>query len=982
MIRVKGTIQQVRAVQQKLKAMQGLKFITKVFTVSIDKRHSSMWWKYWKGVKKEQEELYDIVIEDHKKCDAEARGADEGATIAYEFTICGSDETGSDKAAEELSKTHTTQKIINLSEMATKQLDKGRKEKELHVTDQYIVNMFIDFRGHRVILTAPGESSDDLEAAEGEIQRFIGNHTLMEKDIMVDDQVIGLILCSNKSKHSPHLVHANQISKPHGVSVQCLRHPLRGLRLRGSPEGIMQVEPLIHQSVIAQIQATVDKLQFPVDALLLPFVESPEFVHFKSKLRDELCVLCTFPKSKKNNKIVKSVYLKTTTSASCVKVEVSKGKLINEHTSVDAIVNAANEHLQHNGGVARSIVEAGGEVIQKESSEYTKRNGRLKTGDVVCLGAGNLACKKIIHAVGPRWVDGSKGEEQALYFTVLSCLQACQREGFESIALPAGIFGVPDQVCVQASLKAIRDFCQSTPNMCITIVRLVLLHDFVAERFALALDSDILLGCTLSESLATTCTTFSHDYTWEWMDDTGTFTPYESQLSAQLNDAYKNNPNGSTSLIVNGRSYTVHFDTMLQVNTVTKFTRRMRRVSPSSATATTEQPSVLWKYCNDLQTWTPYEPDDSQAIEKMYQRQTPGQLVIKGKMYGFDFSQMSQINMGTSYSRSIKRSIMDIPEVQSPGVEGKQIIITLCGPTANLPLAKSTLDDKLKSAIRKEDITFATPLEKKIISIVEEHRLTFRVAAAAAGGDHKRGTKNITFHGLSSAVKEALSAIQEEIINYHTSTTRPDESGVEDPEEWESRAQSNNLELFPVDSGSPEWHKVVGNFNTTLPNSVIKVTRIQNKWLWERYAQHKQRLAFKNNGNVNEKELFHGTSHNDPRLIYEGEDGFDMRFCVQGMWGLANYFAVNASYSNSYAYTRSYGSREMFMVKVLTGDSYRCDSNRSLRMPPEKPGTGGGQLRFATVRYDTVTGETAGSQVFMTYDNDKAYPAYLIQYSC
>ena len=70
----------------------------------------------------------------------------------------------------------------------------------------------------------------------------------------------------------------------------------------------------------------------------------------------------------------------------------------------------------------------------------------------------------------------------------------------------------------------------------------------------------------------------------------------------------------------------------------------------------------------------------------------------------------------------------------------------------------------------------------------------------------------------------------------------------------------------------------------------------------------------------------------------------------------------------------------MFLVNVLTGGSFQCPSNPNLRMPPEKPGVGSGKLQFAKVRYDSVTGTTKGSQVFMIYDNDKAYPAYLILY--
>jgi hypothetical protein len=47
--------------------------------------------------------------------------------------------------------------------------------------------------------------------------------------------------------------------------------------------------------------------------------------------------------------------------------------------------------------------------------------------------------------------------------------------------------------------------------------------------------------------------------------------------------------------------------------------------------------------------------------------------------------------------------------------------------------------------------------------------------------------------------------------------------------------------------------------------------------------------------------LFHGSKSTKPDKIYESEEGFDIRFSQGGMWGYANYFAVNASYSNEYA---------------------------------------------------------------------------------
>ena len=195
--------------------------------------------------------------------------------------------------------------------------------------------------------------------------------------------------------------------------------------------------------------------------------------------------------------------------------------------------------------------------------------------------------------------------------------------------------------------------------------------------------------------------------------------------------------------------------------------------------------------------------------------------------------------------------------------------------------------------------------------------------------------------------------------------------------------QTKTTQVFPLQQGTLEWCRVDQLFKKTMPPStIVQITRIQNKWLWERYVFQQKRLGVKNGGNVNELELFHGTRSNDPKLIYENEDGFDMRCSTQGMWGQANYFAVNASYSHRYAHTTSDGYKEMFLVKVLTGYScdYHSNACSSLRKPPMKSTGASGEVSFTQVQYDTVTGVADGSQVYMTYDNDKAYPAYLIKY--
>jgi hypothetical protein len=55
--------------------------------------------------------------------------------------------------------------------------------------------------------------------------------------------------------------------------------------------------------------------------------------------------------------------------------------------------------------------------------------------------------------------------------------------------------------------------------------------------------------------------------------------------------------------------------------------------------------------------------------------------------------------------------------------------------------------------------------------------------------------------------------------------------------------------------------------------------------------------------------LYHGTGKTPPKAIYESEEGFNINYANDGMWGKANYFASNSSYSNAYASVLPNGKR-------------------------------------------------------------------------
>ena len=124
---------------------------------------------------------------------------------------------------------------------------------------------------------------------------------------------------------------------------------------------------------------------------------------------------------------------------------------------VDAIVNAANEHLQLGAGVAGAIRRRGGPSIQRECD----RIGHCPTGGAVVTRGGELPAKWVIHAVGPVWRGGGENEENLLASAVSASLDRAEEIGAHSVALPAlstGIYGFPMDRAARISIAEARKF--------------------------------------------------------------------------------------------------------------------------------------------------------------------------------------------------------------------------------------------------------------------------------------------------------------------------------------------------------------------------------------------------------------------------------------------------------------------------------------------------------------------------------------------
>ena len=165
-------------------------------------------------------------------------------------------------------------------------------------------------------------------------------------------------------------------------------------------------------------------------------------------------------------------------------IRVVRGDLTEER--VDAIVNAANEHLAHGGGVAGAIVRRGGYSIQEESNRWVQEHGPVRTGTAAITAAGNLPCRYVIHAVGPVWRKHGD-EPELLASAVRSALQLATEHDLRSVSIPgisSGIFGFPKPLCAEVMLATVDEFLAAHPAGSVREVNLCNIDQRTAHIFA------------------------------------------------------------------------------------------------------------------------------------------------------------------------------------------------------------------------------------------------------------------------------------------------------------------------------------------------------------------------------------------------------------------------------------------------------------------------------------------------------------------
>ncbi len=122
---------------------------------------------------------------------------------------------------------------------------------------------------------------------------------------------------------------------------------------------------------------------------------------------------------------------------------------------VDAVANAANDHLWMGVGVAGALKRAGGDEIEREAMA----KGPIPVGTAVATSAGRLPARYVVH--GAVMGQDLRTSPELVERTTRACLELADELGCRSLALPAfgtGVGGFPLEECARIMVGVARAF--------------------------------------------------------------------------------------------------------------------------------------------------------------------------------------------------------------------------------------------------------------------------------------------------------------------------------------------------------------------------------------------------------------------------------------------------------------------------------------------------------------------------------------------
>ena len=359
---------------------------------------------------------------------------------------------------------------------------RSNKWKEFHetTTTNISVKIYTDESSSNEI-SLIGKKTE-VEDTYEKVNEFMKRNTIIRYDIELTDGHVGYLAkyCSGALEEIEEKLEEQSV-RVHLVEDEAT------INISGTKEGVEKAKYQLNNIVskIAKGTMVVDKPR------MQEYLESEEGKLFIGGIESKhKCFIFQTKSDSGQSTVIPSIRSKPALELLCsyetqekVVMKVYKGDMTVH--CCDVIVNAANGDLNHIGGLAKSLSTAGGEEIQEECDAYVKAEGRLYEGECFSGSPGKLPCKRLIHAVGPRW-DDSKRDKICKTLRVTCTRVLEEAKIYRSIALPAigsGIYGIPKDVCADIMIDAAEEFSKTCDDCLLKEIHFVNNDDESGQAF-------------------------------------------------------------------------------------------------------------------------------------------------------------------------------------------------------------------------------------------------------------------------------------------------------------------------------------------------------------------------------------------------------------------------------------------------------------------------------------------------------------------
>ncbi|RXM33975.1 Poly [ADP-ribose] polymerase 14 [Acipenser ruthenus] len=286
-----------------------------------------------------------------------------------------------------------------------------------------------------------------------QLSDFVDKNTHMEESVSVKSKAVIKFIQDKKTDLWWEVANNNDVKIDFAVQTNQPK-----INIEGPRSSVLEVKR-VFENIVRSLHSDVLKIKKPGAK---KFFKDKEEMYVNAALHQSKCVVMLDDGD--------FLEIDEEIDPSHFVVQLSDGLVVSVYQgdmcrcNVDAVVNATNEDLNHIGGIAGALLKAAGPELQTECDHYIRKKGKLKPGQAVLTEAGNLPCKYVIHALGPRWnATEAKKAVYQLEKAVNESLSVAETYNCTSIAIPAissGIFGFPLELCAETIVKCVHEHCK------------------------------------------------------------------------------------------------------------------------------------------------------------------------------------------------------------------------------------------------------------------------------------------------------------------------------------------------------------------------------------------------------------------------------------------------------------------------------------------------------------------------------------------